>query len=195
MENMRHRIFIAINLPENVKKRLAEYQDKWPDLPAKWTRKENLHITLIFLGYLPDEELPEICRITEEIVSKNSPVSVNLKKICYGPPGKVPPRLVWAEGEKSEALGKLQKDLTDSLLSSSGQSAGRGKTENRPFLPHLTLARIKAWEFRKIEPTERPEIDENVNFTFEANSIEIMESQLKRGGPKYTVLESIPLKF
>jgi RNA 2',3'-cyclic 3'-phosphodiesterase len=195
MENMRHRIFIAVNLPENVKKRLSEYQDKWPDLPARWTRKENLHITLIFLGYLPDEELPEICRITEEIASKNSPIPVNLKKICYGPPGKVPPRLVWVEGEKSEALGKLQKNLADSLLSSSSQSADGDKTENRPFLPHLTLARIKTWEFRKIEPAERPAINEDINFTFEANSIEIMESQLKRNGPKYTVLESIPLKF
>ena len=49
---MSNRIFIAVNLPENVKKKLAEYEENWLDLPIRWTKKENLHITLVFLGYL-----------------------------------------------------------------------------------------------------------------------------------------------
>jgi 2'-5' RNA ligase len=46
-----------------------------------------------------------------------------------------------------------------------------------------------------MEPEERPEIDEEVNFSFEVKSIEIMESHLKRGGAEYTVLESLPLSL
>jgi len=60
--------------------------------------------------------------------------------------------------------------------------------------PHITLGRIKTWEFRRMEPEERPEINEDINLNFEVNSIEIMESQLKRNGPDYTILESCPLR-
>jgi len=223
---MRHRVFVAINLPENIKNKLAEYQEKRPDLPVRWTKKENLHITLIFLGYLIDEELLEVCNITEEIASKNQSFFINLKKIIYGPPKKIPPRLVWVEGEKSEELGKLQKDLENSFLTSratakakktsfsslpsfllcknsvgkeedlsSSPSPVKGlESEGRPYTSHLTLGRIKTWEFKQIEPEERPEINEDINLSFEVNSIEVMESQLKRTGPNYTILESCPLK-
>jgi len=191
---MRHRIFIAINLPEDIKKNLVDYQTKWPELPIRWTKKENLHITLMFLGYLVDEELLEILRITKEVAQRHESFSINLKKIIYGPPKKLPPRMVWAEGEKSKELGKLQKDLENSLSAEASAKADRLVRESRPYAPHITLGRIKAWEFRKIEPEERPEVNEEINLNFEVNSIEVMESELKRGGPEYAILESCPLK-
>jgi len=46
--NSLHRIFIAINLPANLKKELSMAQNRWPELPARWTKPENLHITLLF---------------------------------------------------------------------------------------------------------------------------------------------------
>lgn len=187
---MRHRIFIAINLPEEIKKELSSFRDKWLELPCRWTKKENLHITLMFLGYLSDEELLEVLKITREIAKRHQPFSINLKKILYGPPKKMPPRMVWVEGEKSEALGKLQKDLENNLLNTSIKGI---ETESRSYTPHITLGRIRTWEFRQIEPEERPEIDEEINLNFEVNSIEVMESQLKRNGAEYTILESIPL--
>lgn len=188
---MKHRIFIAINFPENIKNKLSSYQEKWPELPIRWTKKDNIHITLIFLGYLSDEELLEVCKVTKEVTSQYSSFSINLKKILYGPPKKMPPRMVWAEGEKSVELGKLQKGLENSLLTSSLEGV---KSEARPYTPHITLGRIKAWEFRQIEPAERPEVNEEINLSFEVNSIEVMESELKRGGPEYAILELCPLK-
>ena len=202
-----HRIFIAINLPEDIKNKLAEYQEKWPELPAKWTKKYNIHITLVFLGYVATEELPGILESVKKVAAKNNSFLINLTKISYGPLGKMPPRIIWAIGEKSEELGKLQNDLENSI---GGQCIG--KKENRSYserseeqgsaerskagsyVPHLTLARIKAWEFNRIEPEEIPQIEEEISFNFEVNSIEIMESQLKKGGPSYTILESIPLQ-
>jgi len=184
---MKHRIFIAINLPENVKKKLAECEDKWPELPVRWTKKENLHITLMFLGYLSEEELMEVINVTKDVGSRHASFTISLRKIIYGPPKKMPPRMVWIEGEKSEELGKLQNDLDNSLLTSTIKGS---ESENRPYAPHITLGRIKTWEFRKMETEERPEINEEINLNFEVDSIEVMESQLKRGGPEYTVLES-----
>lgn len=185
---MRQRIFIAINLPEEIKEELLNYQKNWPELPVKWIKKESLHITLIFLGYISDEELPKIIKIIKEVSKRHSPFSINLTKICYGPPKKIPPRMVWIEGEKSEELGKLQKELENALFSVSIKELK--EPENRPYTPHITLGRIRQLEFRQIEPEERPEIDEEINLNFEVNSIEVMESHLKRGGAEYIVLET-----
>lgn len=160
---MKHRIFIAINLPEWVKKELVRYQDKWPELPIRWTKKDNLHITLEFLGYLTDEEVAKTCQETKEMVLKHKPFTVTLNRICYGPPKKMPPRMVWVVGEKIQELG---------------------------LFPHITLGRIRTWDWRRIEPEERPEVEEEINLNFEVNSIEVMESVLKRGGVEYTILES-----
>ena len=66
--------------------------------------------------------------------------------------------------------------------------------ENRIFAPHITLARISAFEFRAVEPEEVPEVNEALDLPFTVESIEVMESEMKRGGPVYTVLESHQLK-
>jgi len=199
---MRHRIFIAINLPEEIKRKLLEYENKIEELftpyrnevsgtgPVRWTKPENLHITLAFLGYISDEELVEVLRITKEVALRHKPFLINLNKILYGPPKKMPPRMVWAEGEKSKELANLQIDLEKSLTSS---GKIKFEPEERSFTCHITLARIKQWEFRQIEPDERPQVDEDISLSFDVNSIEVMESQLKRAGPEYTVLESAPL--
>lgn len=186
---MNHRIFIAINLPEDVKKQLSLYQARWPELPCRWTKKENIHITLVFLGYVRDEELPEILKAVKEAGIKNKPFLISLKRICYGPTDKKPPRMVWAEGEKSRELAMLQTDLEDVLQG----GVASFKKETRSFAPHITLGRLKLWEFKTMETDEKPEISEEISLSFEVNSIEVMESKLKPQGPDYFVLESMEL--
>ncbi|MCD6402264.1 RNA 2',3'-cyclic phosphodiesterase [bacterium] len=184
----KHRVFIAINLPKKIKEKLIKYQTKWPELPIRWTKPENLHITLVFLGYISDKELLDVFQITKEVVNSHKAFSVNLKKIGYGPPKKIPPRMVWAIGEASKDIVNLREELEKSLI-----EKVNFPLENRTFTPHITLGRIRTWEWRQIEPEERPEIDEGINLSFEVNSIEVMESHLKRGGAEYTILESAPL--
>ncbi len=183
--NKRRRIFIAINLPQDIKKTLAGYEKKWNELPAKWIPADNLHITLLFLGDVKDEELADICLTAKEVSKRHSILDINLSKISYGPDGKLPPKMVWASSEKSKELSALKKDLEDSL---------EGKVNLLPdfkiFSPHVTMARISALAWRAIEPEERPEVDESVDLTFTVESIEVMESESKKGGLQYTVIES-----
>jgi len=187
---MRHRVFIAINLPEDIKKELSSFTDKWLELPCRWTKKENIHITLAFLGYLSDEELLETCNIAKAAASKYEPFFIDLKRIIYGPVNKKSPRMVWVEGKENEELGKLQKELENTL---SGLSTELKSEKGRGYIPHITLGRLKLWEFQRIDPEERPEINEEINLSFEVNSIDVMESELRRQGPEYTILESAPL--
>lgn len=189
----RHRIFIAINPPENVKKALHSYQNKWSDIPANWTRKDNLHITLLFLGYLTDQELLDVISDTERIIADQETFQINLNKIIFGPLKKMPPRMIWATGDKSKEFTKLQRDLENNLYSEPLPGTEKREKGNY-FTPHITLARLKNWEFKEIEVDEMPEVNEDINLSFTAESIEIMESELKKGGPNYIFLESFNLK-
>jgi len=182
----RRRLFIAINLPENIKKKLIDYQRKWIDLDPKyihWVETSNLHITLVFLGYLNDDEMYEICNIMRDVAKRHQPFFINLERIIVGPPNATP-RMFWAEGTKSQELAELQKDLEESI-------AGRVyfKQENRAYKPHITLARFKYEVAKKLR--EMPEINEPLNIEISVDRIDLMQSNLKRTGPEYVVLESI----
>ena len=185
----RHRIFIAINLPLEIKRELYGYSKKWPEFPAKWTTEENLHITLVFLGDLTDIEMGEACIAVKEASERHNPFNISLEKIAYGPEKKLPPKMVWAMGKKSKELSLLKKDMEDSLL-----QRVNFLRDARSFSPHITLAKISAFGFRAIEPEERPEINEYIDLNFTVESIEVVESVLRRGGPQYSVIESFDLK-
>ncbi len=188
------RIFIAINLPEDVKKRLINYQNKWSDLDPhyiNWVKKENLHITLVFIGYADDDETYKICNFVKEIARKQEPFYINLERIILGPAydkssaGKPPtPRMFWVEGEKSQKLADLQNDLENAL------SIGTGyKKEARAFRPHITLARFK-YPIVKLLPEK---VDASFKCQISVETIEVMQSNLHRSGPEYSILESVNL--
>ena len=177
-----HRIFLAINLPNKVKTELLGYKARWPELPARWTTEDNLHITLMFLGNISDKELKEVQKITKEVAAHHKTFSFSLSQIIYGPQ-KNQPRMIWAKGETPKELLLLQKELMNAL----------GRQEEHPFSLHITLARLNEWEFQTIELEERPTIDEEISLTIPVSSLKIMESKLRRGGAKYSIIESIPL--
>ncbi|MEK7658616.1 MAG: RNA 2',3'-cyclic phosphodiesterase [Patescibacteria group bacterium] len=205
--NKKHRVFIAINLPKDIKNELNKFKSRFTLSQnenfgewAKWTAKDNLHITLEFLGNLTDVEIGEVCVTVKEVAERHNFFSINLNKILYGPlrrSSKQTPKMVWAIGEPSVETADLKKDLQKFLLEKIRfRPEDRGLTSHvTPHVtPHVTLARILEWEFRKINLDERPEINEDIDLIFTAESIEVMESEMKRGGPVYTILESHTLK-
>jgi len=179
---MMHRIFLAINLPPKIKDKLSLYKKRWLKLPATWTTPQNLHITLVFLGNTSDKELTRIKDITAQVIAQHKPFTLSLFNIVYGPNAKQP-KMVWATGEQSPELTALQQNLASAL----------SQRKEYSFSQHITLARIKEWEFRKLEPEERPVIQEEISFKIPVSSVEIMESKLKRTGAEYSIIESISL--
>ena len=183
---MKHRIFIAVNLLESARNALlSEQKDFDSDLPVKLLRQDNLHITLCFLGSALEEQIPKIYQAVESISKKYSAFSINLDRIDYGPPNIVPPRMVWAIGAKNNELSEINRELEQKLL---------GKKNYQEFLPHITLGRIREWQWRQIDVEERPIIEKDIAINFEVKSIDVMESQLKRSGAEYSILKSFPLK-
>jgi len=182
------RIFIAINLPEKIQERLYSYSSQWPELPCRWTKKENLHITLFFLGYLKDEHLPKLSKSLKKALKEKEPFFLNLKDIVYAPPDKKTPRMIWARVKENESLKEIWQATQNSLKEEFPFLRGGER-----FSPHITLARFKQWEFRRLSPQERPKIEESLSLSFEVRAIEIMESKLRPKGPDYFVLESVKL--
>ncbi len=182
---MKKKIFIAINLPEKIKKDLVSYQEKidgyFDDFsPIKWTRKDNLHITMFFVGFVEYDELVEIFNRIEKSVEDLEPFKVELDSITYGPLGKTP-KMIWVNGKKIPSIVEANRKLEEVLF------------EIRPteheFTPHITLGRIVQWQFKKIDDDQVPQIEEYPKMSFNVDSIEIMESV--KGN--YITLKSINL--
>jgi len=182
------RVFIAINFPEQVKNRLLKYQDQWADMSMRWTRKDNLHLTLVFIGYVTDDEMLEICQLAKEIGQKHQPFEINFDKICLGPPNR-PPRMIWITGQPVVQLAQLRNDLEKTIFNSKEVDfKGSGY---KLFNPHITLARFGQ---NQLWPKgQKLEVDQKIDLAIPVETIEVMESHISRGGAEYSVLETIDL--
>ena len=108
------RIFIAINLPERVKSGLFDWELKleqeyglgeFRGRNINWVIKNNLHITLIFIGYATDDETYDIARKMKNVAKRHQSFFINLEKIILGPPNRSA-RMFWVEEKSHQELGE-----------------------------------------------------------------------------------------
>ncbi|HBP01433.1 MAG: 2'-5' RNA ligase [Candidatus Moranbacteria bacterium GW2011_GWE1_49_15] len=178
----KRKIFIEIEVPNQVKKRLVERTEKWQTLPVKWTRQENLHITLLFLGYVDESVIPDICLKVSEAASRIEPFDIYFDKIEIGP-NTQKPQMVWFAGEASEELKNLYEAVEKEL--------DIFQTGKKEFRPHVTLGRIRKAKWESLK--DKPEIDEQFKVAMSVDNILVMESKGEEGGQEYHVIESCPL--
>jgi len=153
---------------------------------AKWVKKDNLHITLCFIGEVQDKAIPRANEVLKDIAKDHGPIPITFNRVCYGPDEKIPPRLVWVEVAENSALSELAKAVKSAMVARSILE----RPDKRPFQGHITLGRIREWQWKHINPEEMPDIEQNLGLSFTAKSIELMESVLKRTGAEYTILQS-----
>ena len=133
------RLFIAVDLGEQIKaqvgRELPRFKAFAPD--AKWVRAEAMHITLAFLGHLPDEKVPEIRGAMERAASRSAPAVVRAQGVGgFGSSRR--PRVLWVGlGGDVAPLISAQSVLEGELIPLGYQP------EKRAFQPHLTLARAR----------------------------------------------------
>ena len=187
------RSFIAIELPEEVKKSLRELQAQLKtgsQAPVKWVEPNNIHLTLKFLGNVAADRIEEIGTVMTEAVRGTSPFSLEVTELGVFPnPRRV--QVVWVGlGGEVDKLSSLQQRI-ESKLAKLGFPP-----ENRRFTPHLTLARIRD----RATPQEREKLGQLVTETeldttqsFSVDSVKLIKSQLTREGPIYTCISSAPL--
>lgn len=178
---MKLRLFLALSLSPNLLKKigfLEESFDKKFKTRFPWIPLKNLHLTLIFLGYLIYEDVLKIDEIFKEI--KGEIIKTKIKKIDYGPPGNK--RMIWLYFEKNEKLEKLKNILEEKLK----EKNIKYQREEREFLPHINLARLK-------RTTNLPDIREELNWSLVFNELVLYQSHLKPEGANYEKLLKLDL--
>lgn len=172
------RIFAAINLPEDIKEKLVRWRELRRNFNVRWIKKDSLHITLYFIGWVEENKINEISESLKTVVSGHKPFNVYLTEITIGPNEKRP-KMIWAKGPVTDKLIKLHKDVAEKI------EKIVDRTEMLPFKNHVTLARKDG----RIKP-----FNEETDLKFRVNSFELMESKLLKDGVKYWVIDSFVLK-
>lgn len=183
---MKMRAFIALELSPKLQPPLRKVIRQLNEMGSaiKSVNPDQLHLTLKFLGDINSDLVPEICKRLEGIASKNEPLNITLERLGLFPHIKRP-LVIWAgvDLDHDQLLSQLAGSIDQSLL-----EIGFEK-EERPFHPHVTLARIKRKPpesfFELIEAKGLENWGE-----YSCTEIHLIQSELSPSGSIYTKLES-----
>jgi 2'-5' RNA ligase len=188
------RSFIAIELPDEVKSGLARLRselERAEHTYVKWVEPEGIHLTLKFLGNILVTQVTEISKAIGGAAQGISPFHLEISGLGAFPSLKQPHVLWVGIGGEIDKLSRLQQNIDVSLT-----PFGFAK-EERSFVPHLTLARIR----QGASPAEGKvfgELAMSVNFEakypLDVEAVSLMRSQLTPRGAVYTCLSRVKLE-
>lgn len=191
------RTFVAIELDATFLQALATIQTSLQQGHAgRWVRPEGIHLTLKFLGDVPEDKLQDIYRAIGQCCASFAPFMLTLGSLgCF--PNLRRPRVVWVGvSDQGGQLAALQQAVEREL----GRLGYR--PEERAFTPHLTLARVR-------EDAKREEVDALAKLVSEAQAhaitetdgtivmrvdgVSVMKSDLQPSGAVYSEMYRQPL--
>jgi 2'-5' RNA ligase len=177
------RLFTAIDLPDDVREHLARVAETLRGHPSlkdvSWTKRENLHITLKFLGEMDDAQVPGLCRALGRLVVPSMNLVLNPFLVL---PGQGPARVLAANVRGDvEALAELFSQIESAV-----QPLGV-RREARAFKPHVTLARVRRPNRKLTAQTLGRIVDPSLlpSPGFSAGRFTLYESRLDPGGSIY----------
>ena len=177
------RTFIGIEIPEAVKIELARLQNELRLVGAEvnWTKTNNIHFTLRFLGEVEKRQLEGLKELCAEIAAEFQPFMLRIKDTGYFPNFRQP-RVLWVglAGEINVAE-RLQKRLDAELI------ARNFNQDDKPFKPHLTIGRVKSG--KNIKPlVAKADMYNLPELAFEVGELVLFKSDLHPAGAVYTAL-------
>lgn len=182
--SMTLRTFTAIEIIPGIAGVLNDFQKqiKLAHDKAKLTRQENIHLTMVFLGTMFQEQVPVVSEAIETISKEFQPFDTMIAGTGFFG-SRRSPRIVWAGIKKNaDIITSIYNRLADELRK-------RGFTiEDRPYSPHITLARIQSgYDPEKLLAV----LERNRDIDFGPQKIErivLMNSELRPAGPVYSIL-------
>ena len=180
---------MAVDLPAETKEQVTTLQARlktgcrFIDAHPRWVDPANLHLTLVFLGTLPDEAIPYLTDVSDAVANGTVPFELQMNRIELFPPDAKPPKVISATiGGDRKALKLLQTQLADSL------SAAGFDIEQRPYQPHLTLARLTSVKTASRVQNLVSSHSAALQVAFAVSEIVLFESITKSSGPVYEPL-------
>ena len=186
------RTFIALPIPEIQRTRLGRLQGLLaPDLPgARWVTPDQFHLTLAFLGEIPDLDLAPVCRGITAAASQFSRLTLNLQSLGAFPDAERA-RTVWVGlgGPGLDGLLALQAAIA-AAVAATGYPA-----EGDRFIPHITLGRLKVTKDGGGDVLKQVAHFRTWSAgNFEATQVVTYASTLAPEGQAYMTLATCPLK-
>lgn len=187
----RIRTFIAVDLSKGTKGKLKALQDEFAKKApgVKWVTPDNFHLTLLFLGEVEKREIVAICRTVEKRARKHSSFNLDVEGLGAFPNTRRP-KILWAGiTEGASELKELHDDIEEGLL-----ELNQYRREDRAYTPHLTLGRLSAEDRAEDWEPILAAHESWLGGTTTINEVIVMSSDLKRGGPEYSVIGRAALK-
>ncbi len=182
------RSFIAVELAEEVRNRIAELLGGFNGIAqVKWVEKQNLHVTVKFLGDLSENQVLSVSRLLRQSVKDIRNFELAFSRLGAFP-NSSSPRTVWiGVDDPQHQLEEIARRLEDSL-----ESVGVPR-EKRAFRPHLTLGRVKGFK----APARLAEsVARHKDFSagrMLVKELVFMRSDLTPQGPVYSPIERVAL--
>lgn len=185
------RIFIALDIPKEIRARMTEYMERARQYApgVRWARVEGLHVTLKFVGHVSDAKVEEIKAALAKV--KSAPFEVRFEEVGFFPNPKSP-RVFWIGVHATDALAQLAGTIDQAVA-----AAGIPR-EDKPYRPHLTLARAGSapganQELKQLQIFLEKEASPHFG-TMTAHEFWMYQSQPQPGGSKYTKLQRFALE-
>ena len=190
LKSPRARLFVALDLPQDVRAGLVDWQRTALADPAlRVVRPEALHMTLVFLGYQNEKDVKAIAKEAFDVDSQAPAVELVREPVGV-PPGKRH-RLI-ALAANSDGAVALQKQVEERLV-----EARFYEPEKRAFWPHLTVARVKPEAPKSRKPalitTPPHPLPEHMFRFFRPTRLVLFKSHLRRSGAEYEALAELEL--
>jgi len=190
LKSPRARLFVALDLPDEVREGIVAWGRRELKDPAlRVVKPESLHVTLAFLGYLPEKEIERVGEIVEGLRSPTAEIRLGDP---VGKPSGRRPRLFALPVESAGAIA-LQAEVEEKLV-----EARLYKPERRPFWPHVTVARVKPEGRGSKRPRHvegRPDgLPKDLLQPTRAVRTRLYRSELKPSGAEYFPLAQVKLR-
>ncbi|MBI4041185.1 MAG: RNA 2',3'-cyclic phosphodiesterase [Deltaproteobacteria bacterium] len=182
-EKAKARLFLSIPLNDLILTSLENYQKKYIKPGLRWLPKENLHITVYFLGNIEISKIEAVVASLRQVFMRGSPFMLLATDIIFAPPKR--PRMIWATFAPNPHYETLVKEVACAV-----SSFVNLKHEQRQPVAHVTLARFKnpiLSKKLKLDPWSQEALELSVE------SLELMASKLLKEGPRYSVIERFSL--
>lgn len=189
LKSPRARLFVALDLPAQVRAGIVAWgREALSDPALRRLAPESLHITLAFLGYLPEREIPRLAEIVE--ASGGPAARIELRDPVARPAGSRP-RLFALPADSPGAVS-LQAELQERLV-----AVHLYKPEKRPFWPHVTVARVRpegrgSKRAARVAKPPRP-LPRALLLPFDGVRLTLYRSKIQPQGARYAPLAQVEL--
>lgn len=185
------RLFAAVDIDPQVRGQIARIQGQLKSelnlkgRDAKWVRPEQIHLTLKFLGEVPDDAIMKVCEVVNQTAARHNGFDMQVHGMgVFGRPARV----VWVGIEPCPALNALQADMDSGF-----ENIGWDK-ESRPFAGHLTVCRVKTASAGKRLTAAIEKYNDKIFGSVWVRQAVLYESRLSSAGPEYSAVCTAALK-